>query len=272
MHAYLAATSYKCADCPRWTVKVNILTLKPQCWQCFADHWCEEEGQLMVTGTAATQYLLSSTETSSLPCLAVCEPPFTVFVNRAHAEQVAFQRWGGLAGLEAEIKERRVKAEAHRNTALKEYKEKKAAALKTGTKVPSFPKAPPLLYLQDGGWATVVNDIRHHVLSSGFVGFSQKDAPTLSLRSRHGDDILDPRVFVICYFCNKYQPVPWYERLVYPSASALDEHWRRCEHNCEREPYSDEEMEEIEDEEEEGDDFDCEEEEESEEEESEEEE
>jgi hypothetical protein len=140
--------------------------------------------------------------------------------------------------------------------------------------VPPPPTASPILSdelpdeidLQDGGWATVEDDMRHHVLSEGFVGFSQKDAPHLSLRSRHGDDILDPRVFVIYYFCNKYEPVPWYERLVYPYASALDEHWRRCKHNCEREPYSDEEMEEMEDEEEEGDYFDCEEEEESEEE------
>jgi hypothetical protein len=52
MHAYLAATTYKCADCNHWTVKVNILTLKPQCWQCFGDHWCDEEGQLMLEGAS----------------------------------------------------------------------------------------------------------------------------------------------------------------------------------------------------------------------------
>jgi hypothetical protein len=138
--------------------------------------------------------------------------------------------------LEAEKAKRRVKAEAHQKEVLKEYKKKKAAALKAGTQVPSFPGISYLLTneidLRDGGWATTENNMRHYVLVD--VGFSQKDAPHLSLRSLYGDERLDPCVFVICNYCKQHNlSLPSYKWVVYPrwNDPLLKEHCRRCKHN-----------------------------------------
>lgn len=103
MHAYMAATTCKCSDCGQWTTKVNIFTLQPQCWKCFAGPWCRREGQLMVKEQAGKQYLLTARDLNDLPCHVV---QGHCFVNRGHAEQLACRRWGSLEGLQAEKKMR----------------------------------------------------------------------------------------------------------------------------------------------------------------------
>jgi hypothetical protein len=156
-----------------------------------------------------------------------------MFVSRAHAQQLAFQRWGGLAGLEAEKAKRRVKAEARHKEALKEYKKKKAAALKAGTKVSSFPKESSLLTneidLRDGGWATTEDTMRLFVLV--FVGFSQKDAPLKALSS----DVDDPGTYIECRYCLQANPTfPFYKKVVFPDYYDLAMgHLGECEHNTE---------------------------------------
>jgi hypothetical protein len=214
----------------------------------------------MVKGQAAMQYLLSPAEANSLPCQIVgprwLKGAYTMFVNRAHAEQLAFHRWGGLAGLNDEKKKRRVKAEARHKQALKEYKKKKAAARKAGTTVPPVPKASSLLSneinLHDGGRGTTMDYLRNWVLA--YVGFSRKDAPSLPLRNEY-DNITKPETFIMCRYCDEADPVPHHETVVYPGYDELgEEHLWKCEHNPDRWMYGessedDEEGEEDEEEE-----------------------
>ena len=209
MHAYMAATTCKCSDCGQWTTKVNIFTLQPQCWKCFAGPWCRREGQLMVKEQAGKQYLLTARDLNDLPCHVV---QGHCFVNRGHAEQLACRRWGSLEGLQAEKKMRNAIAvllrKAHSRMSIS-------------------------INLHNCGSAATEDEIRRFVLV--IVGFRKKDKPWEALR-HDGDDIDDPRAVVTCHFCRDlYVTLPGYLWECYPGAEDLYEcHGRTCPRDPDR--------------------------------------
>jgi hypothetical protein len=205
MHAYMAATTCKCSDCGQWTTKVNIFTLQPQCWKCFAGPWCRGEGQLMVKEQAGKQYLLTPRDLNALPCHVV---QGHCLVNRSHAEQLACHHWGSLQALQAEKKMRK---------AIAGLLHHKPPSKSTSTSID----------LHNCGSAAADDEIRHFVLV--IVGFRKKDMPWEALR-HDGDDVDDPSVIVTCHFCRDlYVNLPGYMWQSYPGTEDLYEcHGSTC--------------------------------------------